>query len=239
MKQRFIYIIVSFWFLISCTSPKQTEVTSPDGHIRLALTLDDNGRIAYQVNIGDTLFIKPSMLGFTAKDGVNLAEGFKVINTDFTTHDETWTQPWGENKNIRNHYNEMAVHLSDTTNTKLTLRFRIFDDGLGFRYEYEVPGADSILVTDELTAFNIAQDGISWSIPANYDTYELLYRTQPVSRIDNANTPMTFIYADGKEADWITNPTAYEIIEKQVTAEDTLSVDMARGGGQAITFMPL
>lgn len=85
MKQRFIYIIVSFWFLISCTSPKQTEVTSPDGHIRLALTLDDNGRIAYQVNIGDTLFIKPSMLGFTAKDGVNLAEGFKVINTDFTT----------------------------------------------------------------------------------------------------------------------------------------------------------
>ena len=204
MKQRFIYIIVSFWFLISCTSPKQTEVTSPDGHIRLALTLDDNGRIAYQVNIGDTLFIKPSMLGFTAKDGVNLAEGFKVINTDFTTHDETWTQPWGENKNIRNHYNEMAVHLSDTTNTKLTLRFRIFDDGLGFRYEYEVPGADSILVTDELTAFNIAQDGISWSIPANYDTYELLYRTQPVSRIDNANTPMTFktggLYASIHEA---------------------------------------
>ena len=204
MKQRFIYIIVSFGFLISCTSPKQTEVTSPDGHIRLALTLDDNGRIAYQVNIGDTLFIKPSMLGFTAKDGVNLAEGFKVVNTGFNTHDETWTQPWGENKNIRNHYNEMAVHLSDTTNTKLTLRFRIFDDGLGFRYEYEVPGADSILVTDELTAFNIAQDGTSWSIPANYDTYELLYRTQPVSRIDNANTPMTFktggLYASIHEA---------------------------------------
>ena len=98
----------------------------------------------------------------------------------------------------------MAVHLSDTTNTKLTLRFRIFDDGLGFRYEYEVPGADSILVTDELTAFNIAQDGTSWSIPANYDTYELLYRTQPVSRIDNANTPMTFktggLYASIHEA---------------------------------------
>ena len=75
---------------------------------------------------------------------------------------------------------------------------------MGFRYEYEVPGADSILVTDELTAFNIAQDGTSWSIPANYDTYELLYRTQPVSRIDNANTPMTFktggLYASIHEA---------------------------------------
>ena len=134
MKQRFIYIIVSFWFLISCTSPKQTEVTSPDGHIRLALTLDDNGRIAYQVNIGDTLFIKPSMLGFTAKDGVNLAEGFKVINTDFTTHDETWTQPWGENKNIRNHYNEMSVAVRKSDKSMaFTLRFRAFDDGIAFR----------------------------------------------------------------------------------------------------------
>lgn len=161
------------------------------------------------------------------------------IVIDFTTQDETWTQPWGENKTIRNHYNEMAVHLSDAAVTKLILRFRVFDDGVGFRYEYEVSGADSLLITDELTEFNIAQDGTSWSIPANYDTYELLYRTQPVSRIDNVNTPMTFIYADGKEADWITNPTAYEIIEKQVTAEDTLSVDMARGGRQAITFMPL
>lgn len=204
MKQRLIYIIVSFWFLASCTSPKQTEVTSPDGHIRLALTLDDNGRIAYQVNIGDSLFIKPSMLGFEANNGVNLSGNFHVVDTDFTTQDEVWTQPWGENKTIRNHYNEMAVHLSDTAKTKLTLRFRVFDDGLGFRYEYEVPGADSILVTDELTAFNIAQDGTSWSIPANYETYELLYRTQPVSQIENANTPMTFkvggVYASIHEA---------------------------------------
>ena len=143
-------------------------------------------------------------MGFKAEAGINLSDNFQVTGTDFATHDQTWTQPWGENKTIRNHYNEMAVHLSDTTNTKLTLRFRIFDDGLGFRYEYEVSGADSILVTDELTAFNIAQDGISWSIPANYDTYELLYRTQPVSRTDNANTPMTFktggLYASIHEA---------------------------------------
>ena len=205
MKQHLISLVLFFSFLLSgCMPLKQTEVTSPNGHIRLAFALDGNNRMTYQVSVGDTVCITSSLLGFTAKDGVNLAEGFKVINTDFTTHDETWTQPWGENKNIRNHYNEMAVHLSDTTNTKLTLRFRIFDDGLGFRYEYEVPGADSILVTDELTAFNIAQDGTSWSIPANYDTYELLYRTQPVSRIDNANTPMTFktggLYASIHEA---------------------------------------
>ena len=86
----------------------------------------------------------------------------------------------------------MAVCLSDEADTKLTLRFRVFDDGVGFRYEYEVAGVDSIFVTDELTSFNMAQDGISWSIPANYETYELLYRTQPLSKTDNANTPMTF-----------------------------------------------
>ena len=205
MKQHLISLVLFFSFLLSgCMPLKQAEVTSPDGHIRLAFALDGNNSMTYQVSVGDTVFITPSLLGFTAKDGVNLAEGFKVINTDFTTHDETWTQPWGENKTIRNHYNEMVVHLSDAANTKLTLRFRIFDDGLGFRYEYEVPGADSILVTDELTAFNIAQDGTSWSIPANSETYELLYRTQPVSQIDNANTPMTFktggIYASIHEA---------------------------------------
>ena len=202
--KRFLGILAVIYILVSGCTVHSSEVTSPDGHIRLVFALDGNNRMTYQVSVGDTAFVTPSLLGFLAKDGVNLAEGFKVINTDFTTHDETWTQPWGENKNIRNHYNEMAVHLSDTTNTKLTLRFRIFDDGLGFRYEYEVPGADSILVTDELTAFNIAQDGTSWSIPANYDTYELLYRTQPVSRIDNANTPMTFktggLYASIHEA---------------------------------------
>ena len=162
MKQHLISLVLFFFFLLSgCMPLKQTEVTSPDGHIRLAFALDGN-RMTYQVSVGDTVFITPSLLGFTAKDGVNLAEGFKVINTDLTTHDQTWTQPWGENKTIRNHYNEMAVHLSDAANTKLTLRFRVFDDGVGFRYEYEVSGADSILVTDELTAFNIAQDSTSW-----------------------------------------------------------------------------
>lgn len=192
MKQHFIYIVTFLFILSGCTSSKPTEVKSPDGQIRLAFVLDDNHRMSYRVDVNDTAFIASSSLGFLAKDGVNLSEGFRIIGTDFLSADENWTQPWGENKTIRNHYNEMAVHLADTTNTKLVLRFRVFDDGIGFRYEYEVAGADSILITDELTAFNIAQDGTSWSIPANYDTYELLYRTQPISKIDNANTPMTF-----------------------------------------------
>ena len=188
-------------------------VKSPNGNVSVTFSLTEKGQPTYEMSYKGKTVCKPSHLGLElAKDKhaskgmeeTSLMDGFTETGSKTSTFDETWKPVWGETATIRNHYNEMAVHLSDTTNTKLTLRFRIFDDGLGFRYEYEVPGADSILVTDELTAFNIAQDGTSWSIPANYDTYELLYRTQPVSRIDNANTPMTFktggLYASIHEA---------------------------------------
>lgn len=193
MKQHLIYITAFLFILTGCATPKPTEVASPDGHIRLSFTAaDDNHRMTYQIQVNDTAFITSSPLGFKAKGGINLSDNFRVTGTDFDTVDETWAQPWGENKTLRNHYNEMAVHLSDSVDTKLTIRFRIFDDGVGFRYEYRVPGVDSLLITDELTAFNIAEDGTSWSIPANYETYELLYRTLPINKVENANTPMTF-----------------------------------------------
>ena len=203
MRIHFIYFIVIICLASSCSS-KQKEVFSPDGRIRLQFALNDSNRMTYQIEVDSIPFVASSCLGFEAENGINLHKEFRIVDIDFTTQDETWTQPWGENKTVRNHYNEMAVHLSDAVATKLILRFRVFDDGVGFRYEYEVSGADSLLITDELTEFNIAQDGTSWSIPANYDTYELLYRTQPVSRIDNANTPMTFkagnVYASIHEA---------------------------------------
>ena len=86
----------------------------------------------------------------------------------------------------------MAVRLCNGGGVRLTLRFRVFDDGLGFRYEYEACGADSLRVTDELTEFRFAADGDSWTIPASFDTYELLYRKLPLSELADANTPATF-----------------------------------------------
>ncbi|MDO4165384.1 MAG: glycoside hydrolase family 97 protein [Bacteroides sp.] len=192
MKHSLFCTLVLLLSLVACDDRQPTEVCSPDGHIRLTFSLDSDRHMVYRIDVNDTAFIASSSLGFLADGGVNLSEGLKVIDADFSTTDETWSQPWGENKNIRNHYNEMAVHLTDAADTRLTLRFRVFDDGVGFRYEYDVVGADSILVTDELTTFHIAQDGTSWSIPANYETYELTYRTLPISGIDTANTPMTF-----------------------------------------------
>lgn len=203
MKAYSYYVLFLLVVLCGCTRP--TELTSPDGNIKLVFNLTEAGEMNYGVSVGGTPFINPSVMGFEGRYGVNLSKGFRIEGTEFTAKDETWTQPWGENKSIRNHYNEMAVHLKDQANTELTLRFRVFDDGLGFRYEYQVPQVDSLFVMDELTSFNLAQDGKSWSIPASFETYELLYRTMPVSKVDNANTPMTFktdngVYASIHEA---------------------------------------
>ena len=202
MKSIFYSVAMLLFVLCSCT-PK-TEVTSPDGNIKWSFNLDEKGAMTYQVSVKDAPFINASALGFQEKSGLNLADGFQLEGTSFDSQDETWTQPWGENKSIRSHYNEMAVNLKNEAGVKLTVRVRVFDDGLGFRYEYDTP-ADSLLLMDEYTSFNIAEDGTSWSIPAEFNTYELLYRTLPLSEMPDANTPMTFktksgVYASIHEA---------------------------------------
>ena len=190
--------------LVLCGCAPKTEVASPDGSIKWSFNLDEKGGMTYQVSVNDTPFINASPLGFEEKSGLNLVDGFQIVGTSFDSQDETWTQPWGENKSIRSHYNEMAVNLKNEAGVKLIVRVRVFDDGLGFRYEYDTP-ADSLLLMDEYTSFHIAEDGTSWSIPAEFNTYELLYRTMPLSEMLDANTPMTFktqsgIYASIHEA---------------------------------------
>lgn len=160
--------------------------------------------MSYTMSIDGQPFFDPSTLGFWAQDSLNLANGFAVEEIEHSTFDETWHQPWGENKEIRNHYNEMAVHLKNAAAVQLTLRFRLFDDGMGFRYEYQLP-VDSTAVTDELTSFKFHEGGESWTIPANFETYELLYRKLPISDLPDANTPATFrtqrgVYASIHEA---------------------------------------
>ncbi len=185
----FLFSLAALALCGACS--QNTEVTSPDGTIRLAFAVDSAGRMTYSVTDGGVRLFEPSRLGFEAAE-TDLGGGFAVENVSRTSVDETWTQPWGENKENRSRYNEMAVRLRNGGGVRLTLRFRVFDDGLGFRYEYEACGADSLRVTDELTEFRFAADGDSWTIPASFDTYELLYRKLPLSELADANTPATF-----------------------------------------------
>lgn len=167
------------------------EIISPDGRTRLSFVTGADGCMAYTVERDGRPLILPSALGLVAQER-DLAGGFSVREIVKRSVDETWTQPWGENKILRDCHNEMTAVLKNDDGVLLTLRFRAFDDGVAFRYEWEVPDLDSLTVTDELTEFRFAEDGVSWSIPENFNTYELLYRELPVSAVENANTPFTF-----------------------------------------------
>lgn len=222
MRTLFSFIAVVA-LLTACTAGDNTVVTSPDGNVKLTLLTDDDSlQLRYKVEVDGKPFILPSRLGFEERQGFNLSQSFKINKVERTQCDETWTQSWGENKTHRNHYNEMAVALSNADDVQLTLRFRLFDDGLGFRYEYNVAGADSLLVSDELTQFNFAQDATSWSIPANFETYELLYRRLPLSQVENANTPITLRTPDSLYAS-LHEAALTDFPEMTLTRTDSLS----------------
>lgn len=164
------------------------SVSSPDGSIKVDVSRDGSS-LSYAVTVGGDTLIAPSRLGFDA-DGLTPAADSKMT-VKHSSFDQTWTQPWGENKEIRNHYNEVAVTLTDAA-LEYTVRVRAFDDGVAFRYEWNLASGDSVIVRDELTEFAFARPAISWAIPANFDTYELEYRNMAVDDVTDANTPFTF-----------------------------------------------
>jgi alpha-glucosidase len=167
-------------------------VKSPDGNIAITFS-KSKGEARYSVSVDGKELIAPSRLGIVGS-GLDFANA--KTKATFSSFDEIWTQPWGENKTNRNHYNEMAVRMTAGKST-MTVRFRAFDDGIGFRYEIDSKNGGNITVTDELTEFAFATDGTSWSIPANFETYELEYRELPLSQVSDSNTPFTFKTDEG------------------------------------------
>ncbi len=164
------------------------SVSSPDGSIKVDVNRDGSS-LSYAVTVDGDTMIAPSMLGFEA-EGLTPAADAKMT-VKHSSFDQTWTQPWGENKEIRNHYNEVAVTLTDEA-LEYTVRVRAFDDGVAFRYEWNLASGDSVIVRDELTEFAFDRPAMSWAIPANFDTYELEYRNVAVDDVTDANTPFTF-----------------------------------------------
>lgn len=192
MKRHLICCLAGLSVLATSCKDDLT-VTSPDGDISVGIEISDNGRPQYSISVKDIPLVGNSSMGLVA-DGCpySLSDDFRTIAVRRSSADMTWEQPWGENKSVRDRHNEMSVLMKNPDGVSLTVRIRAFDDGVGFRYEYEVPVTENVVITDELTEFNFARDATSWSIPANFDTYELLYRTMPLSQVETANTPMTF-----------------------------------------------
>ena len=190
-------LLASLCALLFCSAcGERPVVTSPDGRITLRVAADADGP-TWSVEVDGEPLLLPSRLGVQTREA--LIAGTRIASVRHSSFDEEWTQPWGENKLVRNHCNEMAVTLRGAGDVALTLRARAFDDGVAFRYEWSVAGCDTLAVTDELTEFRFADEPgtLSWSIPGNFETYELQYRELPVAEVADANTPFTFRTAAG------------------------------------------
>lgn len=151
-------------------------ITSPDGNLVLQVELDQFGAPYYTLDYKGKPLVEKSALGLKS-DETSFIDGFRIVSTDTTTVDRTWQPVWGEYSEVRDHFKEMAVNLADKDdNRALTIRFRVFDDGLGFRYELPVQnGPNYLTVKDELTEFNFDGDHKLYCIPGDYDTDEYLW----------------------------------------------------------------
>lgn len=199
----FIFICLSIFFV----NMKAQELKSPNGNLILNFAIQRDGVPTYSLNYKGKEVIKPSKLGLELKDNsnsptdfsdfsikhveadnedkVSLLNGFEISDTKTSTFDENWNPVWGEVKQIRNHYNELAVTLNQkSTNRHILIRFRLFDDGLGFRYEFpEQKNLVYFVIKEERTQFAMAGDHKAFWIPGDYDTQEYDYTTSKLSEI--------------------------------------------------------
>lgn len=180
---------------VESNSDKWKTAASPNGKVVVGFGID-NGRPYYTVQYGTKDVIKKSFLGLElvkskhASKGMeetNLMDGFEITETQKTSFDETWKPVWGETSEIRNHYNEMLVHLlQPTNNRKIMVRFRVYDDGVGFRYEFpQQKELNYFVIKEEHTQFAMAGDHKAWWLPGDYDTQEQETQESKLSEIRN------------------------------------------------------
>jgi alpha-glucosidase len=176
------------------------KVASPGGVLEVTFELMD-GVPTYRVSRRGRPVIATSKLGFVLRRGPALDRGFRVASTRTAGVDETWTQVWGEEKRIRDHHNELQVELVEAAGEprRLHVAFRVFDDGVGFRYHVPAQtGLDDIEIADERTEFAFPADHRAWWIPAfEPNRYEYRYTDSPLSRTTRVHTPVTFETGDG------------------------------------------
>jgi alpha-glucosidase len=206
MMQNLIKIIILVLLgtvIFGCNQNKKSssyEVVSPDGKNKIKFELVES-EPKYAVYHDTTEVLMLSDMGFLLKDNEDLSKNFEIAKVENSSFDETWKQVWGEKKEIRNHYNQLVIHLRQKAGNKrkLEIQFRAFNDGIAFRYVYPKQELkDSIFIMDEKTTFNLKEDGQAWWIPAYRENrYEYLYEKSPVSTLDTVHTPLTIESKNG------------------------------------------
>ena len=177
------------------------SASSPSGTLTVEVTLNAEGRVGYRVSREGKPVIADSRLGFLFTDAPEMLRNFQLAGQGARSFDETWEEPWGEYARIRNRYNELTVSFDEKIwlKRRMTLVFRVYDDGLGFRYELPSgPNFTLANIADELTEFNVAEPGAAWWDEAlEWNRAEYLYRRTPIDEIGTAQTPLTIRTASG------------------------------------------
>lgn len=178
------HLLLAFFALFSLATSAQ-KVASPDGNVSLEFSLSEQGVPTYKIDYKGIPVIKPSTLGIELNEENSLMDSFRINRVETSTFDETWQPVWGENREIRNHYNELLVEMEKPANGRfMNLRFRVYDDGVGFRYEFPLQKyLPYFTVKRECTQFALAGDHTAWWIPGDYDTQEYDYTESKLSGI--------------------------------------------------------
>ena len=182
-------LLLTAGILLTSLLGKAEGITSPSGIVKVDFELTGNGVPTYSVAYKDRPVVKPSTLGLELNGQSNLMDGFEVVKTSTSTFDETWQETWqpvwGETKDIRNHYNELLVELRQpATDRYMNIRFRVYDEGMGLRYEF--PTQKNLIyfvIKEEHTQFAMIGDHTAWWIPGDYDTQEYDYTESRLSEI--------------------------------------------------------
>lgn len=197
IKYRYCLIALASLLLCACGTKKTYKISSPGKNTELVFDLTDSGQPQYSFTSNGKSVIEPSLLGFEFQGIQKMTEGFEVVSTEEKTADETWEQPWGEFKKVRDHHNELIVHLKESKGDErlVDIIFRVFDDGVGFRYFFpKQPHLGKVKISNEITQFTFKSDNDVWWIPVHRENsyYESTYRKTLMSKTDTINTPATF-----------------------------------------------
>lgn len=179
-------IVIAFLIFVIPVALLAQELKSPNGNLVMTFALQADGTPTYQLNFKNKPVIKPSKLGLHLKnDAKSLLNDFTISHNQATSHDSSWEPVWGEEKTIRNYYNELAITLTQkVTNRQVLIRFRLFDEGLGFRYEFPMqPNLVYFVIKEERTQFAMAGNHTAFWIAGDYDTQEYDYTTSRLTEI--------------------------------------------------------
>jgi len=196
-KYRYCLMALASMLIFACSTKKTYKISSPEKISELTFELTPSGQPQYSFSSNGKSVIEPSLLGFEFQGLPKMTEGFEVVSTEEKSADETWEQPWGEFKKVRDHHNELIVHLKESKGEErlVDIIFRVFDDGVGFRYEFpKQPHLGKVKISNEITQFTFKDNNEVWWIPVHRENsyYESEYRKTLMSKTDTINTPATF-----------------------------------------------